>query len=280
MFAASSPSEFTLGGGLQPRVRGGLRLRFRDRNGLTEAASYGERDGYKIRFPRGGHGCEGVIINTGGGVAGGDLIAHAVTLDAGASVTLTTPSAERIYRSNSDASRIDVSIRLENAASLGWLPQETILFAQARLQRRFEIDMATSASLLMAEITVFGRKEMGEAINQGSYMDCWNVRRDGSLVFAESVRFEGDLAAALIKPAIANGARVMGTVLYVGAAAEARLEAVRTALQGAASRLAASAWNGLLCIRCLGNDLEAVRADLSQAIILLRQQPMPRVWHI
>ena len=195
-------------------------------------------------------------------------------------MTLTTPSAERIYRSNSDASGIDVSVRLEKSASLAWLPQETILFAQARLQRRFEIDMATSASLLMAEITVFGRKEMGEAINQGSYMDRWHVRRDGCLVFAESVRFGGDLATALKKQAIANGTRVMGTVLYAAALAESKLEAVRAVLTGAASRMAASAWNGLLCIRCLGDDLEAVRRDLSRALILLRQQPMPRVWHI
>ncbi|MGA7324715.1 MAG: urease accessory protein UreD [Rhodomicrobium sp.] len=280
MFAASSPSESTVGGNLQPRVRGGLRLCFRDRNRQTHAASYEERDGYKIRFPRGGHGCEGVIINTGGGVAGGDLIAHAVTLEAGASATLTTPAAERIYRSNGDVSRIDISMGLQDGASLAWLPQETILFAEARLQRRFEIDMAPSASLLMAEITVFGRKEMGEAINQGSYIDRWHVRRDGCLVFAENVRFGGDLAAALKKPAIGNGARVMGTVLYVAASAESKLEPVRAVLTGAASRLAASAWNGLLCIRCLGDDLEAVRRDLSRALILLRQQPMPRVWHI
>ncbi len=278
MFAASSLSETTGQPLRQPRVRGGVRVSFHDRDGKTVLTDCEERDGYKIRFPRGSAGCEGVIINTGGGVAGGDHVSHHVTVEDGASVTLTSQAAERIYRSKGEASKIEVSMRLEAGASLAWLPQETILYAQSNLVRRFEIDMAGSGSLLIAEITVFGRKEMGEAVTDASYADRWRVRRDGRLAFAESVRFDGDLNAALKRPAIGNGARVAGTVLYAASTAEDRLEAVRAALEPASSRVAASAWNRLLCIRCLGTDLEAVRHDLSRAICILRQQPMPRVW--
>jgi urease accessory protein len=278
MFAASSPSE-TAGGFVRPpRVEGGVRVAFREQKGLTALDDCQERDGYRIRFPKGGAGCEGVIINTGGGVAGGDRICHAVTLGENASVTLTTQAAERIYRSQGDPSQIGVLMTLENNASLSWLPQETILYAQASLARRFEIDMAQSARFLMAEITVFGRKEMGEVVSQGRYWDRWRVRRDGRLVFAESVRFEGDLDAALRRPAIGNGARITGTVLHVTEAAAGKLEPVKRALAGAVSRIAASAWNGLLCIRCLGTDLDTVRRELSRAIVILRQEPMPRVW--
>jgi hypothetical protein len=67
-------------------------------------------------------------------------------------------------------------------------------------------------------------------------------------------------------------------VLFVDERAEYQLELVRKTLAKAASRIAASAWNGLLCIRCLGHDLEAVREDVSRAICALRRQPMPRVW--
>jgi urease accessory protein len=237
-----------------------------------------ERDGYRIRFPKGGAVCEGVIINTGGGVAGGDRICHAVALGDNASATLTTQAAERIYRSQGDPSQIDVLLQLGNGAALSWLPQETILFAQANLARCFEIDMAQSARLLMVEITVFGRKEMGEVVAQGRYSDRWRIRRDGRLIFAESIRFEGDLDAALRRPAIGNGARITGTILYAAEAAASKLDAVRGAVAGAASRIAASAWNGLLCIRCLGTDLDTVRRELSRAIVTLRQEPMPRVW--
>jgi urease accessory protein len=104
------------------------------------------------------------------------------------------------------------------------------------------------------------------------------VRRAGRLAFAENIRFEGDLHASLQKAATGNGAGICATVLFVARAAEDRLEAVRWALSGAASRIAASAWNGLLCIRCLGTDLEAVRHDLIRVILVLRREPMPRVW--
>ena len=47
--------------------------------------------------------CEGAIINTGGGMAGGDRLS--ITVEAGglANVVLATPTAERIYRSTGPA---------------------------------------------------------------------------------------------------------------------------------------------------------------------------------
>jgi urease accessory protein len=278
MFAASSLSDITAGPETLPRVDGGICVTFRNRNGLTTPRSYFERDGYRLRFPRGGEGCEGVIINTGGGVAGGDRVNHTVILEEGASVTLATQAAERIYRSVGRGSEIRVEMRLGKGACLNWLPQETILYSHAGLTRCFEVDMAACAALLMAEITVYGRKEMGEAINHANFSDRWRIRRGGRLAFAESIRFCGDLGAELVRPAIGQSARVTGTLLYVQEAAQDRLPEIRSSLSNATSRAAASAWNGLLCIRSLGTDLEAVRQDLSRAIVALRHQPMPRVW--
>jgi urease accessory protein len=130
----------------------------------------------------------------------------------------------------------------------------------------------------MSEITVFGRKEMGEAVAEGHFEDLWRVRRGASLAFAENVRFSGGLDGALQKPAIGAEARIIATVLYAAPGAEDQIQLVRNAIAGASSRIAASAWNGLLCIRCLGLDLEAVRRDVSAAVCALRDQPMPRVW--
>jgi urease accessory protein len=282
MFAASSLSEGIPAGARQPRADGGVRVSFRRTGGVDRLADCLERDGYKIRFPKVHFpktgALEGVIVNTGGGVAGGDRVRHGIALGEGARVTISTPSAERIYRSLGAPSQIEVSMRLEAGASLAWLPQETILYNRASLSRRFDIDMAADASLLMAEITVFGRKEMGETLGDALYLDRWRVRRAGLLAFAENIRFEGDLHASLQKAATGNGARICATVLFVAPAAEDRLEAVRAAISGAESRIAASAWNGLLCIRCLGTELEAVRCDLVRAIQVLRPEPMPRVW--
>ena len=76
---------------------------------------------------------------------------------------------------------------------LAWLPQETILFDRARVSRRIDIDLAESASLLLCEIVVFGRAAMGERMLQGEFVDRWRLRRGGRLVFAETVRLDGDI---------------------------------------------------------------------------------------
>ena len=103
---------------------------------------------------------------------------------------------------------IDVKLRVGAGAQLAWLPQETILFDRARLHRRIDVDLAGDASLLMAEAVVFGRSAMGETVRAGRIcIDRWRVRRDGRLVFAETVRLDGAIADKLAKPAVAERRR-------------------------------------------------------------------------
>ena len=69
----------------------------------TEPARLFETGGLRWRFPRSTNPCEAAIVNTGGGVAGGDSYSVSLTLSEGAEVEATTPSAERIYRSDGPA---------------------------------------------------------------------------------------------------------------------------------------------------------------------------------
>lgn len=261
------------------RVQGGVRATFRHNGATTAVFRIEERDGYRMRFPRGGLGCEGVILNTGGGVVAGDRIAHRVDCGDGADLAITTPAAERIYRSDGDCANIAVHLTLGLKARLAWLPQQTILYDHARLNREFHVEMATDASALLAEITVFGRKDMGETVSQGAWIDRWRVRRAGRIVFAENISFEGRLSELLTRPGIGGGAHILATVLYVAPDAESRIANVRTALANAQG-IGASAWNGLLCIRALSADFEALRRTLGQAIVALRGVAMPRVWNV
>ena len=79
---------------------------------------------------------------------------------------------------------------------LAWLPQETILFDRARLRRKIDVDLAPDANLLVAEASIFGRSAMGETVISGRFFDCWRVRVGGSLIFADSVRLDGGIAAS------------------------------------------------------------------------------------
>ncbi|NJO23617.1 MAG: urease accessory protein UreD, partial [Sphingomonadales bacterium] len=150
----------------------------------TGIATLAEKGGYRLKFPRthGSH-AEAVIINTGGGVVGGDRIKLDFSIEEGADATVTTQAAERIYRSTGLDSEIDARLRVSNRARLIWAPQETILFSGAKLRRRYEVDVASSARLLFVESMIFGRVASGEEMDRGALHDSWRVRRDGRLVF-------------------------------------------------------------------------------------------------
>ena len=69
-----------------------------------------------------------------------------VALEAGAEAIVTSQAAEKIYRSDGPPARIELRVRLESAARLDWLPQETILFDRRRVARRIDIEMAADAA--------------------------------------------------------------------------------------------------------------------------------------
>jgi urease accessory protein len=260
------------------RQIGGSEIVFGRAGAATIAAEVGERGGYRVRVPRGEHGAEAVLINTGGGMVGGDHATHRIDMAADCEALVTTPAAERIYRTLGPATDVRVQMTVAANARLVWLPQETILYDGAAFNRQLEVDLAKTARLLMLELTVLGRAAMGETIQQASFVDRWRVRQGGRLVFAETVTLSGALAATMAKPAIGGGASVIATLLYVGHDAGDRLPRVRAVLAESTGQIGASAWNHLLVVRSLGTSLSAVRGDLAQIIPVLMDRPMPRMW--
>ena len=95
------------------------------------------------------------------GLGGGD--APAGGGDTGAEVEATTTAAEKIYRSDGAPARIETRLTLAPQASLFWLPQETLIFEGAALERRLQVEMAGDASLILFESLVFGRLARGES---------------------------------------------------------------------------------------------------------------------
>jgi urease accessory protein len=247
----------------------------------TRPLRIAESGSARLRLPKvDGPWLEAVTINTGGGIAAGDRFATEIEVGEGAALVVTTAAAEKIYRSDGDTSTVATTIRVESGARLDWVPQETILYDRARLRRTLTIDLAADASALLFEATVFGRAAFGESVTTGAYEDRWRVRRDGRLVYADTLRLSGDIAARLDRLTAAAGARALATVLYVAPDAAARLEEARAALDGASSECGASAWNGLLCVRMLAQDIETLRRDAARFMILFRGRPLPRVWHL
>ncbi len=264
------------------RARGVIRARFSLAGGRTGAARVFQGGGLRLRLPKVQPGlwpdCEAVLINTAGGMVGGDSADLSFELGPGAGVTITTQSAEKIYRGTGLTTTVATRLTLDPGARGEWLPQETILFDRADFSRRLDVDMAGDASLLLVESLVFGRLAMGETMRAGALRNQWRIRRAGSLVFAEGLALNGAIEALLDRPALGRGARATATLLLIAPDAEARLAETRAALAAMDFPAGASAWNGLLLARLLSPSPEKVRAAIVTLLATLRGRAAPRVW--
>lgn len=177
------------------RARGKAHLGFACRNGKSVLTDLHQSGCVKALLPR-NHSAliDAVLINTSGGVTGGDRLDYSAALEDGASLCLTTQTAERIYKSSFDVGRVTTHLELGASTSLDWLPQETILFNECALERRLEVSMTSSSSVLLLEPVILGRKAMGEELETCFLSDQWRVRRDGKLVYAEAMRIDDPTA--------------------------------------------------------------------------------------
>jgi urease accessory protein len=249
----------------------------------TEAARAYETGGLRLRFPHSGPECECVIVNTGGGMAGGDRAKVEMSVEAGARALVTTQAAEKIYRADGAPVFAIVALNVEAGGSLVWAPQETLLFEGAHLRRRLEANVAPGASLLVVESAVFGRLAHGEACIDAAFHDSWRISRDGKLLFAEALGLDG-AGAQLDRLALGSGARSIATVLWVASEAPAKLDELRAALEetmatpGERLEAGASAFDGLLIVRFVSPAPQRLRSGVVAAMRILRGREAPRVW--
>ena len=227
----------------------------------------------KLRSPSrlSGQPLEAIIINTAGGLAGGDRFD--VEVRAAGDVCLTAQAAEKIYRSLGSETRVATRLRAEGNARLLWLPQEAILFDGSQLKRSFDAELSGGATMLAVETVVLGRKAMGEFLNDFSIHDRWRIRRDGRLIFADDLRFDPTRVGGR---AALSGARAFATILLVSSKAESFLEPLREIIGDWGG---VSVWDGKLVARLVRGDGFDLRKILFPALKLLAAPAeLPKVW--
>jgi len=246
--------------------------------GVTRRRQLHESGSLRVRFPSPeAEGLSAVFVNTAGGVAGGDRFDIDISTGEGSRLAVTTAAAEKIYRAQGPAAQVNIALKAAAGSHLAWLPQETILFDRARVLRRIDIDLAESASLLLCEIVVFGRSAMGERMLHGEFVDRWRMRRGGRLVFAETVRLDGDIGEKLTRPAIAKGGVAIGTALIVPGD-EALLERIRELTTSFGGEVGISCWNGFAMARFCAQDAARLRADMMAVLGVASGSALPRLW--
>jgi urease accessory protein len=268
------------------RAEGSCRIVLSGSESGTRVMDVFQRSPIRVMFPRIGGAAvnEAVLINTAGGIAGGDRLECGVTALADASIAVTSQAAEKVYRALDEPARITTKLKACEGAKLAWLPQETIVFNGARLSRETEIELSSGAQLLALEWLVLGRAAHGEEVVGGQIIDSWRVKRDGRLIWADSFRATDEMFPHLHRKALLSNCKAVGTLIYFGPALDARLEFVRDIARSLECHCAATSVGGLIIVRFaaeVSSDLRlALRSFLQQFSRELEPGPfrVPKMW--
>lgn len=261
---------------IMQRARGEGRVIAAARDGRTEIQSLYQDGCAKVRLPNThSDALQAVLMNTAGGLTGGDNVRWTAVAKAGAKLVLTTPACERVYRSLGSDARVANRLVAHEGAHIDWLPQETILFEGSRLDRTLDVELLDGATLTAVEAVLIGREAMGEDAPNARLRDNWRIRRNGRLIHAEATVLSAD-AAERDSLSLLDGAIAFATVLHVSPGAERRLHAVRALLPETGG---ASVIGERLTVRLLARDGLALRRALSPIIALLSSAgSIPRLW--
>lgn len=218
------------------------------------------------------------MLNTSGGLTGGDRFTATAKAGAGSRLVLTTQAAERAYLSTSGTARVTTHLDVAKGASLHWLPQELILFDGAALERSLKVDVANGSEVVLVEPVVFGRRAMGEVRISGTFNDRITLTRDGAPIYWDCVSFSGPIGAQLDRPAVADGMTAMANAIYFGPRAAHLLNKVRAILPktGGASLVLPE----LLILRLLATDSFLLRRTLVPILECLTESSLPKSWSL
>lgn len=274
---------------VRPAVTGRARVAYvyDAKDGVVRLSDLEQRDPLKILFPDplAEKQPVAVLVNTGGGIVGGDSLTIEVDIGDHAAALVTAQSAEKIYRAWGPYARVHNALNVGAGARLEWLSQDTILFDGAKLDRKMDIDLALDSDLLAGEIVVFGRRARGETMTNGALRDRWSIRRGGRRLWDDSLILDRLDDEILARPALFNGARASATLVCACPDPEAACDIARDALAGA-PEAGAGVVAGLMVARLLDSEPARLRRDYARLWLALRTKiwnlpgQLPRLWHV
>ncbi|MDW3225297.1 MAG: urease accessory protein UreD [Paracoccaceae bacterium] len=263
----------------QPRAIGSAMVSSKKRSGASYIDGLHQSGALKVLFPRTSGPLEAILINTAGGITGGDDFAVSASAGTGSELTLTTQAAERAYRAQqSQTGRLNTRLSVRDDARLNWLPQETILYDGCALSRSLEVDIAPDARFMMVEPVLFGRRAMGEDVHNIEFHDQISIRQTGDIIYRDGVALSGDAASQLDRPAVAGGARAMASLVFIAPEADGQIAPLRDMIgpMGGVSLLRP----GVLVARLLAQDGFALRKNLVPILDRLTHNQLPKSWRL
>lgn len=228
--------------------------------------------------------CHVYILHPPGGIAGGDQLTVNIDVQAHAHSLVTTPAANKFYRSDGPLALQQQTITLAGDSRFEWLPQETIFFNGSKVHTGTSIELQSGARFIGWEILCLGRPASDELFADGFCRQHVEVWQDGQPLFIERARLEGG-SPVLQTPWGLAGMPVTGTMI-ITPATRAELEQVRHAVHAKENELfSATLINNVLVLRYLGLQGEHARQCFTRAWQCVRPSVMgkpaciPRIWN-
>ena len=277
---------------IQPKiyVKGRGKIGFSHKNGCTNLSHLYQRDPIKFLFPdvTAGEIKLGVIVTTSGGLVGGDTISLDLSVSDGTSAMFMAQSADKVYGSSGATCVVEVDLEASTHAWAEYLPQETILFDNARLNRTTRIRAAAGSQVLAGEIVVFGRKGSGETFSSGYLRDSWEVWRDNKLVWIDALLLEKNIPQVFNHPACLKNISGAATIVFISDNVGTYLDYARNLIKDPEEniRMSVSVTNGVLIARFMGEDPLNLRNAFGNFWQNFRHHvaslpnSLPRLWHI
>jgi len=263
------------------RVKGNAVVSFKFSNSQTKLDRLYQHGSAKVRFPK-THSrfAEAVLINTAGGLTGGDRLDWSMNLDNETNAVITTQACEKSYRSSDDTARISTTLRVGENSTCHWLPQETILYEGSSLSRTLDIDLAPTARLIVLEAVMLGREAMGETLAYCTFRDRWRIRKGDKLIFADDIRLDGHIGELMSKNAVMSCQKAFATLFYCGNEGNDQLELLAEKMRKLLDQdyMSVSVFNNKLVARFLAGNTYKLRHYMMPVLKELSGADLPKVW--
>lgn len=262
------------------------RLAVKISDGKTGIADLYQKANAKIRVPKTyDQSLEAVLINTSGGMTGGDKLNWTIDADPASHAIVTTQACEKIYKSQAETANVHTTVHVSEEASVEWLPQETIFFDEGRLKRSIDVQLASSAHFIGLEAVVLGRQAMGEPARNIELSDRWRIKRDGKLIHADEVRLNGNIEQLIVAQSTLNRAASFATlVICLPDSQQNKSEQLVSEMRKAAAPTANWSVNEIgtkIVARFVASDMYDLRQTLVPVLIAAREsRDVPKVWRL
>ena len=231
--------------------------------------------------------CHTYLLHPPGGMVSGDQITIDVCVESGAHALITTPSAGKIYRSDSldVPQRQQVHVEL-NDATLEWLPQENIVFDGSNAQLATRFNLLGDSALIAWDMVGLGRQAGDLPYLSGKLSQSVSVIRDGKPLLLEDFTLDENLRLLTSHAGLMGYTQFGSLMISTPNVSEELCDAIREMLPEPNDELiaAVSMTPGIVVLRCFAHCAEALRNLYIKIWQQLRpmalgvQSCAPRIW--